>query len=221
MTREVYFYTKKHINPEFTRIMPKARGRPRAFDDAAARQAILRTFWQKGYAATTLDDLSRATGLVRPSLNGAFGSKRDMYLMSMDTYLEHLHPIREALGTARTARSALEGFFLRSIDVFTKNDDTPQLGCFLVSTAQSDAASDPELQGVLSHRLALFTDMLTSALSKHAPDAKPRDIAFAAEQAAAILHSLAVRARAGDPKAPLATFARRAARIIAETLIKA
>ena len=37
-------------------------------------------FWQDGFAATSLDDLSAATGLNRPSLYGAFGDKRALYL---------------------------------------------------------------------------------------------------------------------------------------------
>ena len=37
-------------------------------------------FWKDGFAATSLDDISAATGLNRPSLYGAFGDKRALYL---------------------------------------------------------------------------------------------------------------------------------------------
>src|ERR1700709_2108964 len=58
---------------------PKRRGRPRSFLPEEALRQVLETFWSKGYSATTLDDLSQATGLNRPSLYAAFGDKRTLY----------------------------------------------------------------------------------------------------------------------------------------------
>ena len=52
-----------------------------------ARYGRPSTFWQKGYAATSLDDLSKATGLVRPSLYAAFGNKEEMFLRAMDDFV--------------------------------------------------------------------------------------------------------------------------------------
>ena len=40
-------------------------------------------FWNDGFAATSLDDVSAATGLNRPSLYGAFGDKRALYSRPM------------------------------------------------------------------------------------------------------------------------------------------
>ena len=52
------------------------RGRPRAFEPETALNQAMDVFWKDGFAATSLDDLSAATGLNRPSLYGAFGDKR-------------------------------------------------------------------------------------------------------------------------------------------------
>ena len=38
------------------------------------------------FAATSLDDLSAATGMNRPSLYGAFGDKRELYIKSYESY---------------------------------------------------------------------------------------------------------------------------------------
>ena len=48
----------------------------------------METFWQGGFAATSLDELSAATGMNRPSLYGAFGDKRDLYLKALQRYRE-------------------------------------------------------------------------------------------------------------------------------------
>src|ERR1700753_3326323 len=67
-------------------VAPKRRGRPRAYEPEIALGKALELFRKDGFAATSLDDLSAATGMNRPSLYGAFGDKRDLYIKS---YLRH------------------------------------------------------------------------------------------------------------------------------------
>ena len=57
---------------------PKRRGRPRGYEPEVALARALDVFWKDGFAATSLDDLSAATGMNRPSLYGAFGDKREI-----------------------------------------------------------------------------------------------------------------------------------------------
>src|SRR5881275_1750292 len=65
---------------------PKRRGRPRAYQPEVALGKALDLFRQGGFAATSLDDLSAATGMNRPSLYGAFGDKRELYIKSYRRY---------------------------------------------------------------------------------------------------------------------------------------
>src|SRR3981189_3871404 len=65
---------------------PKRRGRPRAYEPEVALARALDVFWKDGFAATSLDDLSAATGMNRPSLYGAFGDKRELYIKSYARY---------------------------------------------------------------------------------------------------------------------------------------
>lgn len=60
--------------------------RPREFDEAAVVEAARDRFWDAGYAATSLSDLSAATGLGKTSLYGAFGDKHALYLRIFDEY---------------------------------------------------------------------------------------------------------------------------------------
>jgi TetR/AcrR family transcriptional repressor of nem operon len=48
----------------------------------------LQQFWRAGYEATSLDDLLEKTGLSKSSLYGAFGSKHEMLLASLDRYID-------------------------------------------------------------------------------------------------------------------------------------
>jgi AcrR family transcriptional regulator len=92
------------------------RGRPRAYDPETALGQAMATFWNAGFAATSLDDLGAAMGMNRPSLYGAFGDKRALYLATIERYramardalhaaLDNDRPLREALG--RVYQSAL------------------------------------------------------------------------------------------------------------------
>src|ERR1700721_3883645 len=64
----------------------KRRGRPRAYQPESALGRALDLFRKDGFAATSLDDLSAATGMNRPSLYGAFGDKRELYIKSYGRY---------------------------------------------------------------------------------------------------------------------------------------
>jgi AcrR family transcriptional regulator len=60
--------------------------RPRTFDEADVVEAARDQFWNRGYVATSVDDLTAATGLGKGSLYGAFGDKHSLFLRALDTY---------------------------------------------------------------------------------------------------------------------------------------
>src|ERR1700744_5431541 len=63
------------------------RGRPRGFDTEAAIERAMGVFWSRGYNATALPDLLRATKLSRGSLYAAFGDKHGLFLRALDRYI--------------------------------------------------------------------------------------------------------------------------------------
>jgi len=58
----------------------------RQFDEDVTIDRAVEVFWRQGYAATSIDDLVRATGLGRGSLYGAFGNKTEFFLRAIDQY---------------------------------------------------------------------------------------------------------------------------------------
>src|SRR6478609_7916838 len=63
-------------------------GRNRGFDEARVLRAAADTFVRGGYEATSIDDLVTALGVHRGSLYNAFGSKRGLFLKTLDRYIE-------------------------------------------------------------------------------------------------------------------------------------
>ncbi|MEX3894367.1 TetR/AcrR family transcriptional regulator [Paraburkholderia sp. BR10954] len=64
------------------------RGRPREFDTDTVLTNASQVFWDHGYHATSIDDLCKATGLLRGSLYGVFGDKHGIMLAALDHYSE-------------------------------------------------------------------------------------------------------------------------------------
>src|SRR5215216_1427212 len=84
------------------------RGRPREFCVDHALAQALRVFWSKGYEGTSLNDLTEAMGITRPSLYAAFGNKETLFRKALDLYeREKLDYIGKALAEP-TARGVAE-----------------------------------------------------------------------------------------------------------------
>src|SRR6476661_2036032 len=64
----------------------KPRGRPRSFDRDAALAAAMDVFWEKGFEATSITDLTEAMGINPPSLYSAFGDKEKLFLEAIEAY---------------------------------------------------------------------------------------------------------------------------------------
>jgi len=60
--------------------------RPRSFDPDETLDLARDVFWQKGFHGTSLDDITAATGIAKPSLYAAFGDKNALFLKVLDRY---------------------------------------------------------------------------------------------------------------------------------------
>src|ERR1700754_2262606 len=118
---------------------PKRRGRPRAYEPEVALARALDLFREGGFAGTSLDDLSAATGLNRPSLYGAFGDKRALYLRA---YQHYRSTVRETFAPmfaeAAPLLDKLRRILSAALDLYLSGEHGPR-GCFTVLTTSSDA----------------------------------------------------------------------------------
>ena len=67
-------------------------GRPRTFSESDVVARASAVFARRGFAATSVDDLVRATGVGRASLYGAFGSKDGLFQRCLSGALAALAP---------------------------------------------------------------------------------------------------------------------------------
>jgi TetR/AcrR family transcriptional repressor of nem operon len=138
------------------------RGRPRKFDPDIAIKAAAKVFWDHGYHPTSIDDLCRATGLLRGSLYSAFGDKRGMLLAALDSYAEkNLARLAESLNSAEPSREVLRSallYYTRIASVLSGNR-----GCFVTNTALEMLPDDREVAERVERIFRRMTGLLVAA----------------------------------------------------------
>jgi AcrR family transcriptional regulator len=121
--------------------------RPRGFDEKQVLNAVRDQFWDAGYAATSLEDLMRVSGLGKGSLYAAFGDKRQLFLRALRSYTDDNHDhLRKALAEAPRALDALRTILAPPI-----GDPTgagKRRGCLMANSTLELGNADPE---VLDH----------------------------------------------------------------------
>jgi TetR/AcrR family transcriptional regulator, copper-responsive repressor len=188
------------------------RGRPRSFDTDEVLDRVRDTFWRYGYSGTSMDQLSAATGLHKPSLYGAFGDKKKLYLAALDNYLADVRAeFAEAFAVPDLFES-LAAMTEWSIDKFMGKDETGP-GCFMMHTAMPEANEDPEISRVIRESM----DSLDRALVRRFEKAiEVGQISAAADSRALAMvmvanhYEISGRARAGYSRAELRALADRA-----------
>lgn len=177
----------------------KSRGRPRKFDESEVLDKILDVFWQQGYAATSLDDISAAANLNRPSLYSAFGDKKSIYQAVLNRFTKlFLKDLELALNNDDSLRSDLISFYNAALLVYQPNKKI-NLGCPVLSNAITETYLNEVIRDDISSALAKIDKLLERrfelAIEKDelGADKNPK---LLSQIAASILHSLAIRVRA-------------------------
>ncbi|MFD1270985.1 TetR/AcrR family transcriptional regulator [Streptomyces kaempferi] len=157
-------------------------GRPRRFDEAQVLHNAREQFWNRGYTATSMDDLMAATGLGKGSLYGAFGDKRQLFLRTLDDYRnEQLDSVRQILTGPGTGLERLE--LLLDGAAHGYGDDASRRGCFLASSTSELHGRESEVVSRARVTYQEIQDLLTACVEDAqregdlAADASPQEMA--------------------------------------------
>lgn len=187
-------------------------GRPREYDREAALSAATRTFHRQGYAGTSLHDLASAMKMNRPSLYNAFGDKEALYQSALGHFVEALTgPQIKALTSSADLAESLIAFYTAALDVYFAED--PACSCLVFCTAPAEAITNP----AIAHALGNVIEQIDNVLHERFEQGhRKRQLAqnlhpkIAAMMAQAVLHTLALRVRAGASRRTLNKFVRAA-----------
>jgi AcrR family transcriptional regulator len=187
------------------------RGRPREFDLDQALDAAINVFWSQGYEGTTLDDLTKAMGISRPSLYAAFGDKETTFKRAVDRYAQvDQHYVETAL--AQPTALAVAAEYLRGHILASTNPDRPP-GCLTVQGGVSGSRADQRVVQFLNVHRAAVEERLAARFEQAiadgdlSPDEDPADLA---RYLLTVTSGQAVQAGAGATRAQLSRVAERA-----------
>ncbi|ATY10440.1 TetR/AcrR family transcriptional regulator [Amycolatopsis sp. AA4] len=163
------------------------------FEMDVVLDAAMVQFWRAGYSATSLDDLSKATGLNRSSIYASLGDKDALYLRCLERYaVRYGDKYDQALASAaedpvRAVREFFEVTLQRIAD-----PDVPD-GCLVAQTAMAIPVLSADIAARATEALGLQQARLRTALRA----AKLPGADDFAVHLAAVNQSLAVMSRAG------------------------
>ncbi|MBO1332780.1 TetR/AcrR family transcriptional regulator [Streptomyces sp. VRA16 Mangrove soil] len=171
------------------------------FDMDTALDAAMIQFWHAGYADTSLDDLSRATGLNRSSIYSSLGDKDTLFLRCLDRYAARYGGKYDAAlaDAACDAVAAVRAFFDVTLDRIA-DPDLPD-GCLVAQSAMGIPVLSPAVAAHTERALGAQCQRLRTALKAGGMSDGDAD-AFAVH-AAAVNQSLAVMSRSGASPAQL------------------
>jgi AcrR family transcriptional regulator len=173
------------------------------FDVDMALDAAMLQFWRSGYADTSVDDLSRATGLNRSSIYSSLGDKDTLFLRCLDRYAARYGDKYDAALSRAGAEplAAVRAFF----DVTLERIADPELpdGCLIAQSVMAIPVLSPAVAAHARQAFGFQRLRLRAALKAgRLPD---EDAEAFAVHAAAVNQSLAVMSRAGASPAQLRT----------------
>jgi TetR/AcrR family transcriptional repressor of nem operon len=140
-------------------------GRPRKFDETHALTAVMHTFWQRGYEATSTRDLAESTGMGLSSLSNAFGDKRQLYLRALRRYYETNTAVQtELLGRPGPVKDRVRSLMVQAIDIDLANP--PSSGCLIINASMERANTDPEVAQEVRRHFTTVERALHAALAE-------------------------------------------------------
>lgn len=183
------------------------RGRPREFDRDAAVAAATALFWERGYQATSIGDLTAAMGIRPGSLYAAFGDKMSLFHEVVEAYQRSPAGAFTGIALAEepTARGAIARILREAAAVYAGPGHPA--GCLVISAATNIAAQDAEIEKFLRERrdenLRALADRLGEArrAGELPSTADPRALAA---YFAAVIQGMSQRARDGATTVELA-----------------
>ena len=185
--------------------MNKKRGRPPKYDFNEALDNAILVFWRKGLTATSLDDLSEAMNMNRPSIYNAFGDKEAIYRKALAKFVRQLGEQLDAvLFSEPDLNKALKRFYQVAMDTYFSNSEV--LGCFATCTALVEVTSSTEIK----KDFGLVIDRIDSVLEKRLLKAQQEEnwhqsgsLKDVAKLLNATLQSVGIRARNGASRESL------------------
>jgi AcrR family transcriptional regulator len=183
------------------------------FDEQRALDAAMHTFWEKGYEATSTQDLCEATGLGRSSIYNTFKSKRDLFERALAHYIDTMTTAQLAVleDPRRRAADRIRDLFAMVVDGETEHRAGGRgLGCLTVNTTVEMAGRDSRAARLLERDTARRLAVLRAVIEEGRRDGSitsRRDAGALARFVNAAIGGMRISSQGGADRAALESIA--------------
>ncbi|GJM14200.1 MAG: TetR family transcriptional regulator [Pseudohongiella sp.] len=112
------------------------------FDVDEALDQMLSVFWQQGFRATTTKQLAKSAKLSEGSLFNTFGSKRELYIRTLQRYREHSQFLFELI---EKDKSPVNGFRVYWEAIAARASDKSRVNGCMITNATIEHSEDAKI----------------------------------------------------------------------------
>ncbi len=171
--------------------------RTKQFEPDEVLDRAIHVFWDKGYEATSMQDLVEAMEINRFSLYATFGGKHDLYLAACDRYRETVVPsVLDGLENGDTGLASIRSY----LDHLITGNDESRRGCMLVNAAVELAIHDDDVGAHVGAMIKRIENAFYAALqrARRAGEVVPNvNLRDHARLLAVVAHGLLVNMKGG------------------------
>lgn len=161
-------------------------GRPREFDTDEVLDRTVDVFWARGFDATGVQELCRATGLNAGSLYAAFGDKRGLFIQALQRYTRVVsQQAIERLNSGPSGMDGIRDYFSNLLDAMV--DGKRKWGCLVTNSVVEFAMRDAEIAETFRLHLARLEAAFAGAIERAKHDGEVPPTVPSAETAAFLM----------------------------------
>ena len=128
-------------------------------------QTAVRMFWERGYNATSVDEVVRRTGVAKYGIYGTFGTKHELFMKALEQYARDRHSnIQRPLRQPDAALPEIRAFFKAVPKLIT--DKAYPGGCLVANTGVELGQTDPEISRFVKGFFRDIANVMKSCLER-------------------------------------------------------
>lgn len=139
--------------------------RTKVFNEDVILGKAMNLFWEKGYNATSAQDLVDGLGISRSSLYDTYGDKHSLFVKALKQYRsERIDPIIKGVDSAEDIEAYIRNVFeVVKADALSENRSK---GCFMVNSAVELATVDQDVANIANAIMQDTENAITKAIKK-------------------------------------------------------